>query len=85
MDLDNKLARLASSPVPDLSAIEGGVLAVRARTELLQSRGTLAAAMVASLGIGIISGLQSPAPTEAPRAAFGPASSLTPVIALGLQ
>ena len=31
MDLDANLARLAAAPLPDLSAIDGGALAVRDR------------------------------------------------------
>lgn len=85
MDLDSNLARLAGAPVPDLSAIDGATLAVRARAEARQSRGTLAASMAAALGIGIVGGMQSPAQAEAPMAAFGPGLSLTPLIALGQQ
>lgn len=85
MDLDGNLARLASTPVPDLSAIDGGALAVRARAESRQSRSTLAAAMAASLGIGIVGGLQAPAQAEAPLAAFGPSLALAPLIALGQE
>ncbi|MEE4154715.1 MAG: hypothetical protein V2I27_11195 [Erythrobacter sp.] len=85
MDLDGNLARLAGAPVPDLSAIDGAALAARARAEARQARGTLAAAMAISLAIGIVSGMQTPAQAEAPMAAFGPALSLTPLIALGQE
>ncbi|WP_066531688.1 hypothetical protein [Erythrobacter sp. CCH5-A1] len=85
MDLDSNLSRLAGAPVPDLSAIDGAALAVRARVEARQARGTLAAAMAAALGIGMVGGMQAPALAEAPMAAFGPELSLTPLIALGQQ
>ena len=85
MDLDSNLARLARAPMPDLSAIDGAALAVRARAEARQARGTLAAAMVAALGIGIVGGMQAPVQAEVPMAAFGPALSLTPLIALGQE
>ena len=85
MDLDSNLARLAGAPVPDLSAIDGAALAVRARAEARQARGTLAAAMAVALGIGIVGGMQAPAHAETPMAAFGPELALTPLIALGQQ
>ena len=85
MDLDSNLARLAGAPVPDLSAIDGAALAVRARVEARQARGTLAAAMATALGIGMVGGMQAPALAEVPMAAFGPELSLTPLIALGQQ
>lgn len=85
MDLDGNLERLASAPLPDLSAIDGAALALRAQTELRQSRGTLAAALAASLGIGIVSGMQAPAQAQPPLAAFGPSLSLTPLIAMGQE
>lgn len=85
MDLDGNLARLAAVPLPDLSKIDGGALAVRARAEARQAHGTLAAAMAVSLGIGIMGGLQAPAQAEAPLAAFGPSPDLTPLIALGQE
>lgn len=83
MELDANLARLAAAPLPDLSVIDGGALAVRARAEARQARGTLAAAMAVSLGIGIVGGMQAPAQAQAPLAAFGPSLALTPLIALG--
>lgn len=85
MDLDGNLARLAAAPLPDLSVIDGGALAIRARAEVRRSRSTLAAAMAASLGIGIIGGMQAPAQAQAPLAAFGPSLALTPLIALGQE
>lgn len=85
MDLDDNLARIAALPVPDLSAIDGGALAQRARAEARAARGTLGAALVAALGIGVVGGLQAPAQAEAPLAAFGPELALTPLIALGLE
>ena len=84
MDLDANLARLAAAPLPDLSAIDGGALAVRARAEARQARSTLAAA-AAALGIGVVGGMQAPAQAEAPLAAFGPSLDLTPLIALGQE
>lgn len=85
MDLDSNLARLAAAPLPDLSVIDGGALAVRARVEMRQARGTLAAAMAVSLAIGIVGGMQAPAPAHAQLAAFGPSLALTPLIALGQE
>ena len=85
MDLDGNLARLAAAPLPDLSSIEGGALAVRARAEARQARGTLAAAMAAALGIGILGGMQTPAQAQGSIVAFGPSLSLSPLIALGQQ
>jgi hypothetical protein len=85
MDLDANLARLAAAPLPDLSAIDGGALAVRARAEARQARSTLAAAAAAALGIGVVGGMQAPAQAEAPLAAFGPSLDLTPLIALGQE
>lgn len=85
MDLDSNLAQLAAAPLPDLSAIDGSALAVRARAEARQARSTLVAAMVVSLGIGIVGGMQAPAQAEAPLAAFGPSIALTPLIALGQE
>lgn len=85
MDLDNSLARLAASRVPDLSAMDGSALADRARAEMLQSRRALGLAFVAALGIGIVGGMQVSAEAKAPLAAFGPAPSLTPLIALGQE
>jgi hypothetical protein len=82
MNLDGNLARLAGAPVPDLSAIDGAALAVQARAEMRQSRGMLAAALAASLGIGVVGGMQAPAQAQAPILAFGPSPSLTPLIAL---
>lgn len=85
MDLDGNLARLAATHVPDLSGIDGIALANRARAEARQSRGALGLALVAALGIGIVGGTQVPAQAETPLAAFGPAPSLTPLIALGQE
>jgi hypothetical protein len=85
MDLDGNLARLAAATVPDLSVIDGGALAVRARGEVRQSRSALALALVTSLGIGVVGGMQAPAQAEAPVAAFGPSLALTPLIALGRE
>lgn len=85
MELDSNLAQLAAAPLPDLSAIDGGALAVRAQAEARQARSTLAAAMAVSLGIGVVGGMQAPAQAEAPLAAFGPSLALTPLIALGQQ
>lgn len=83
MDLDNIVSRLVTIPMPDLSAIDGATLATQARVEALQSRKALGAAMVAALGIGVVGGMQVPAQAETPLVAFGPAPSLTPLIALG--
>ena len=85
MDLDSNLARLAAAPVPDLAAIDGGALAVRARAEARAAKGALGISLAASLGIGIVGGMQAPAQAEAPLAAFGPALALTPLIALGQE
>lgn len=85
MDLDGHLARLAGLPVPDLSAIDGGALAVRARAETRQTRSVLMLALAGALGIGVVGGLQAPAQAEAPIAAFGPEPALTPLIALGRE
>lgn len=83
MDLDNNLARLVALPVPDLSAINGAVLATQARVEARRARTTLGVAMVAALGIGVVSGLSGKAQAETSLVAFGPAPSLTPLIELG--
>lgn len=85
MDLDDNLSRLVAVSVPDLSAIDGAALAMRARVEARRSRGALGAAMVAALGIGVVGGMQVPAQAEIPLVAFGPAPSLTPLIALGQE
>jgi len=85
MDLENILTRLVAVSVPDLSAIDGATLATQARAEALQSRRTLGAAMVAALGIGVAGGMQVPAQAETSLFAFGPAPSLTPLIALGKE
>ncbi len=85
MELDANLARLAAAPLPDLSGIDGGALAVRARAEARVARGTTAAALAVSLGIGIVGGMQAPAQAQAPLAAFGPSLALTPLIALGQE
>ncbi len=85
MELDANLARLAAAPLPDLSVIDGGALAVRARAEARVARGTTAAALAVSLGIGIVGGMQAPAQAQAPLAAFGPSLALTPLIALGQE
>ncbi|MCL9997741.1 MAG: hypothetical protein NBV68_00020 [Erythrobacter sp.] len=85
MDIDGNLAQLAAAPLPDLSAIDGGALAVRARAEVRHSRSTLAVAMAASLGIGVVGGMQAPAKAEVPLAAFGPSLALAPLIALGQE
>lgn len=83
MDLDENLARLARLPVPDLSGIDGERLALRAQGEVRQTRAMLGLGLVASLGMGVVGGLQAPAQAEVPLAAFGPSASLTPLIALG--
>lgn len=85
MDLDGNLARLAGARVPDLSAIDGSVLADRARAEARQLHGVLGLALIAALAIGIVGGIQVPAQAEAPLVAFGPAPDLTPLIALGQE
>ena len=85
MELDANLVRLAAAPLPDLSAIDGGALAVRARAEARQTRSTLAAAMAVSLGIGFVGGMQAPAQAQASLAAFGASLALTPLIALGQE
>lgn len=85
MDLENILSRLIAVPVPDLSAIDGATLATQARVEALELRKALGAAMVAALGIGVVSGMQVPAQAETSLVAFGPAPSLTPLIALGKE
>lgn len=85
MDLDEYLARLARLPVPDLSGIDGGRLALRAQGEVRQTRAMLGFGLVVSLGMGVVSGLQVPARAEVPLAAFGPSASLTPLIALGQE
>ena len=85
MDLDDNLSRLGGLGVPDLSAIDGAALAMRARIEVGQSRKALGIAMFAALGIGVIGGMQAPATPETPLVAFGPPASLTPLIALGHQ
>jgi hypothetical protein len=85
MDLENNLARLVAVSVPDLSEIDGATLARQARVEALQSRRALGAAMVAALGIGVVGGMQVPAQAETSLVAFGPAPSLTPLMALGKE
>lgn len=85
MDLDKNLARLARLPVPDLSGIDGERLAQRAHSDVRQRRALLGLGVVASLGLGVVSGLQAPAEAEVPLAAFGPSASLTPLITLGQQ
>lgn len=85
MDLDNNLARLVAISVPDLSVIDGAMLATRARVEALQSRRALGAAMVVALGIGVVGGMQVPAQAATSLVAFGPALSLTPLIVLGQE
>jgi hypothetical protein len=85
MDLDANLARLACLPVPDLSALDGGMLAARAQNEVRQTRAMLGVGLVMSLGMGVVGGLQVPARAEVPLAAFGPPASLTPLIALGQE
>ncbi len=83
MDLDDNLARLARFPVPDLSGIDGSRLAQRAQDDIRQTRALLGLGLVASLGMGVVGGLQAPAQAEVPVAAFGPSASLTPLITLG--
>ena len=83
MDLEHNLARLSGAPVPGLAAIDGAALATRARVEALRARATLGVAMLAALGIGVVSGLSGETQAETPLVAFGPAPSLTPLIALG--
>jgi hypothetical protein len=85
MDLDENLARLARLPVPDLSGIDGGRLALRAQGEVRQTRAMLGLGLVVSLGMGVMGGLQVPERAEVPLAAFGPSASLTPLIALGQE
>ena len=85
MDLDQNLARLAKLPVPDLSDIDGGRLALRAQGEVRQTRAVLGLGLVMSLGMGVVGGLQAPARAEVPLAAFGPSASLIPLIALGQE
>lgn len=85
MDLDNIVSRVVAIPVPDLSAIDGATLATQARVEALNARKALGAAMVAALGIGVVGGMQAPAQAETSLVAFGPAHSLTPLIALGKE
>lgn len=85
MDLDENLARLARLPVPDLSGIDGGRLALRAQGEVKQARAMLGLGIVVSLGMGVVGGLQTPARAEVPIAAFGPSASLTPLLALGQE
>lgn len=85
MDLDDNLARLVACSVPDLSAIDGAALALRARVEARQSQRVIVTAMVAALGIGVIGGMQVPAPAETSLVAFGPAPLLTPLIVLGQE
>lgn len=85
MDLDHNLARIASAPVPDLSAIDGTALATRAHVEARAVRSTLGAALIAALGIGVVGGFQTPAQAETPLAAFGPTLALVPLIALGQE
>lgn len=85
MDLDSNLARFAGLPVPDLSAIDGGALALRAQAEGRVTRRAAGLALGAALGIGVVGGFQAPAQAEAPLAAFGPELSLTPLIALGQE
>lgn len=85
MNLDENLARLASLPVPDLSGIDGGKLALRAQGEVRQTRAMLGLGLVVSLGMGVMGGLQVPERSEVPLAAFGPSASLAPLIALGQE
>lgn len=85
MDLDENLAQLARLPVPDLSGIDGERLALRAQSEVMQTRAILGLGVVVSLGMGVMSGLQAPSRAEVPLAAFGPSPSLTPLIALGQE
>lgn len=85
MDLDENLARLARLPVPDLSGIDGGRLALRAQSEVRQTRAMLGFGLVVSLGMGVVGGFQAPVRAEVPLAAFGPSVSLTPLIALGQE
>lgn len=83
MDIDGNLGRLGALPLPDLSALDGSVLAQRARAEQRAGAGVTALALAAGLGIGILGGMQAPAEPEAPVVAFGPDPALTPLIALG--
>lgn len=83
MKLDDNLAALARLPIADLSALDGSVLAQRARAEQRVGASVTALALAAGLGIGILGGMQAPAEPEAPVVAFGPDPALTPLIALG--
>lgn len=83
MLLDNHLMLLGAAPLhPDLDALDGAVLAARARRERRETQAVTGLAAVAALGAGIMVGL---APASDPNAAampFGPPVALTPLIAL---
>lgn len=82
MNLDDALSRLAATPVPDLTAIDGSELADRARVQRRNSNAALGLALVTALGIGIASGMQQPVQVQPPLAAFGPPPALTPLMSL---
>lgn len=83
MEIDDHLARLGAVPLPDLSGIDGAVLAERMRIETRRGRAALGAAMVFALGIGMVGGMEEEPQTETALVAFGPAPALTPLIVLG--
>ena len=84
MLVDNHLLLLGAAPLhPDLGALDGAVLAARARRERRETQAVTGIAAAAALGIGIMGGL-APANEQGGMAMpFGPPVALTPLIALG--
>lgn len=85
MNVDFYLKQLASVPVPDLDAIDGAHLALRARNEHRQGRMMLTTAGIAALIVGVAGSVLPVDRAEASVVPFGPPSALVPLVQLGRE
>ena len=85
MDLDGYLRRLAAEPVPDLSGIDGVLLAERAESERKQGRVAMTTAAALAMVIGAFGSGLPVAPAEASVVPFGPPSALAPLVQLARE
>ncbi|MEQ5786937.1 hypothetical protein J3454_03430 [Erythrobacter sp. NFXS35] len=83
MDIDDRVLLLGAAAVhPDLVKIDGAAIADRALREQRETRLATGLALVAALGVGLVSGIAPGREEGSAAMPFGPPVALTPLIAL---
>lgn len=85
MDIDAQVATLARLPNPDLSEIDGAMLAARAMAEQRQSRMVMSVVTVLALLVGFAGSMVPATPASASTMLLGPPPALMPLARMALE